>query len=144
MNYAKNQLEKLNKKTELVTIKVSDFEGNETNAMGLDYELARELRQFINSHLQNDCPKVMTFEISYHGPTNTKGSRISIKSFDLIEPKKKTISRDFETNWFTDQAEKVLKEAGFQLLGKNCNAKKALIFAEWNFDTLKKFFKVEE
>ncbi len=48
MNYYRHQLDKINKKAETISFKFSDYDGNQTNWMGLNKESVEELKMFLS------------------------------------------------------------------------------------------------
>ena len=93
--------------------------------------------------------KVALIEVKYIGPTNTLGSRVQIKSFDVShrnnkKPKALTFGYDYAHNGRCDQAQSILEKAGFEILGLNTsNPKTDVFFVRWDWDKLAAFFKVE-
>lgn len=54
-----------------------------------------------------------TFEAVYHGPTNSRGSRVTIK--DLRRKKSKTVSYDYQYNNAEDIARAYLESVGIKI-----------------------------
>ncbi len=57
MNYYKNQLEKLNIESELITIKLYDYDGNKTNDFSLNEESIKVLIGFFTERLNTKLNK---------------------------------------------------------------------------------------
>lgn len=98
-------------------------------------------REFLNnSHL---------IIVKYLGPTNTRGPRVKIQTFDLRhrnddKPHSKILSYDYTFNSSDDIAEFYLKKAGLKLIGKNSRHPTMTVFiAKWDFEKMCKFFGVK-
>lgn len=93
-----------------------------------------------NSHL---------IEVKYIGPTNTQGSRVQLKTYDLAhrngdKPKRKVFCYDYTCNGAFSQAEKMLLKAGLEIIGCNTrNPDHDVIMLKWDFDKLCALFGVE-
>lgn len=101
-----------------------------------------------NGQLKNRINNSLMFEVKYLGPTNVRGSRVKITSYDLKhrnnnKPKSITIGYDYVFNSSTDIGQNWLERNGFKILGKNCNYPRIDIFiCKWDFETLCKAFKL--
>lgn len=93
-----------------------------------------------NSHL---------IEVKYIGPTNTLGSRVQLKTYDLShrngnKPKRKLLSYDYSCDGATQQALIFLANSGMKVIGFNSrNPDHDVILCDWDFDKLCKIFGVE-
>lgn len=72
------------------------------------------------------------FEITYHGPTNFRPSRVKID--DLRFNKTKFISYDYELNNIFDMAKNYLKSIGIECLNM-AESKKGYLLLTDNFKT---------
>lgn len=52
-NYYKDQIEKINPKSSVISIKITDFDGNETKNFSLNKESIPELKKLISKILKN-------------------------------------------------------------------------------------------
>lgn len=87
-----------------------------------------------NSHL---------IQLKYLGATNTKGSRIKIITFDILdgESKSKIVNFDYSASSALDQVLNVLKQSGFDVVGINSrDPDKDFIMLKWDFEKLQEFF----
>ena len=73
-----------------------------------------------------------TFEAVYHGPTNSKGSRVTIK--DLRRGVSKTVSYDYTFNNAEDIARDYLEKKGIAITGLAMLNNSCLLLSE-NFTT---------
>jgi hypothetical protein len=93
-----------------------------------------------NSHL---------IKVKFQGPTNYKGSRVYLSTFDLSHtrhtkrPVGLTLNYDHTFNSSEDIAIDALKKAGLKILGMNERGPESFIMCEWDFDKLAKMFKVK-
>lgn len=92
-----------------------------------------------NSHL---------IEVKYLGPTNTLGSRVQLKTYDLShrngdKPNKKVLSYDYTCNGATQQALIFLANSGLEIIALNTrNPEHDVILCKWDFDKLCALFGV--
>lgn len=93
-----------------------------------------------NSHL---------IRVKYLGPTNFKGSRVSLSTYDLshsrqvLKAKRIVLHYDHVYNSSDDQAVDLLKKAGLVILGKNERGPDTYIMCEWDYDKLAKLFNLD-
>ena len=87
--------------------------------------------------------------VRYLGPTNTKGSRIELSTYDVSKyenrDKKKRIvlNYDYELDTYK-QSRKVIEASGLKILGRNDREPKYIVYmCEWNFEAMCKLFKVK-
>lgn len=81
--------------------------------------------------------------VKYLGPTNHRGNRIQLSTYDLQYKKniRKTFNRDYSINAY-DQIELILKNAGLNVLGmNNRNEKYDIYMIQCDFDKINKLFK---
>ena len=87
--------------------------------------------------------------VRYLGPTNTKGSRVELSTYDVStyenrDKKKKIIlGYDYALDTYK-QSQAIIEAAGLKILGRNDRDPKVIIYmCEWNFDAMCKLFKVK-
>ena len=73
-------------------------------------------------------------EVRFLGPTNYKGARI--KLIDHRFEQSKTLSYDYSIGDTKDQAEKILKGAGYEIIGFSSSKDSYFIFVD-NFEPIK-------
>lgn len=88
-------------------------------------------------------------QVKYLGPTNYRGSRIKLTTFDVRhrnndKPKSITLSYNYTHNSSTDQAKAFLTEQGLKLIASNSNSPINYLMAEWDWDALCKIFKIKQ
>lgn len=74
-------------------------------------------------------------ELKYLQPTNTKGSRLKIKSYRFKTSI--TIDRDYKYDTFNEQAISTLTEMGFNIVGKGEMTGNSDILISDTFNSLK-------
>jgi hypothetical protein len=93
-----------------------------------------------NSHL---------IKVKFQGPTNYKGSRVYLSTFDLSNSRQTqktkglTLNYDHSFNSSEDIAIDAIQRAGLKVIGMNERGHDSYIMCEWNFDAMKKLFKVK-
>lgn len=91
-----------------------------------------------NSHL---------IQVKFLGPTNSRGSRMKISTFDLLDKKAKSkvVSYDYSASSGLDQVLNALKQSGFDVVGINSrDPDKDYVMLKWDFEKLQEFFNVKD
>lgn len=81
--------------------------------------------------------------VKYLGPTNTRGARIQLKTYDLLEKKAKTkiLHYDYSCSGALDQSMKHLEAQGLTIKAINTrNPDQDFILTEWDFEKLRAIF----
>lgn len=144
--YYQDQFGKIDSTT--AKIKVRDSNGAETNWMNLaGYEAIESTCRFTRK-ARGYTPKVGVIEVKFLGPTNYKGSRVKISCSDLRhrnnnKAKSKIFSVDYQFNNILNQAEKILTQFGFSIIGVNEQESHYLLIVEWNSEQVAAFFGIE-
>lgn len=79
--------------------------------------------------------------VEYKGPTNTRGARIQLKTYDIEmnRPKKITLNRDYSLNP-DDQVLRFFEESGLKAVAHNSRSGKDIYLFQWDYEAICKVF----
>lgn len=93
----------------------------------------------------------LALEIKYIGPTNTRGSRIKITSYDVAHKNNKKsksiiISWDYTSDDINEIARNYIQKVSpkMKIIAQNCNnPKHNILIYKWDWESVCKLFKIE-
>ena len=151
-NYNAAELAKLNIKSLAIYVKITDFDGKSTKTLGANtFADCADIMRFLRARAEGGrLGQSHMVEVKYLAPTNTRGSRVQLKTYDLQhywnngKPKSKTLPFDHAVNGGTGEiAELALRRAGFEIIARNDRGPNIVFMLEWNFEKFAEFFGVE-
>lgn len=95
-----------------------------------------------------DLRKSHCIVVSYSGPTDTRGSRVKLSTFDLAHRNNnRAVVRffpyEYEINGVLDQALKIVEKSGLKIQAFCETRNEYFIVTKWDFEKLSKLFKKE-
>lgn len=85
-------------------------------------------------------------QVKYFGPTNNRGSRVPLSTYDLAQNKviKRVFAYDYAKNGSLEQAVEIITEAGLEIIGVNDrNPKQDTVLCVWDWENLADLFNYE-